>query len=101
GAGFRAWRARPRRARGEAMHAHTLAQSEEIIAQARKEAENLYKESDLRAKDELFQKRNDFNLEMEKGRAEIREQERRLEKREDAAEQKQRELAKKERVVEH
>jgi ribonuclease Y len=94
-------RDRSRRTRGEALHAHAVAQSEEIIAQARKEADNLYKEADLRAKDELFQKRNEFNIEMEKGRAEVREQERRLEKREDAAEQKQRELSKKERVVEH
>src|SRR5262249_43257743 len=94
-------RDRAPRARGESLHAHALAQSDDIIAQARKEADNLYKEADLRAKDELFQKRNEFNIEMEKGRAEIREQERRLEKREDAAEQKQRELSKKERIVEH
>ncbi len=78
-----------------------VAQSQEVLAQARKEAENIYKESDLRAKDELFQKRTEFSREMEQGRAEIREQERRLEKREDAIEQTQRDLSKKERALEH
>src|SRR5262245_56642147 len=56
----------------------------EITEQARKEADNLRKEAELKAKDELFKKREDFNREMEHGRAELREQERRLEKREDS-----------------
>ena len=85
----------------KAQHQHLLAQGQEILAQARKESENLYKEADLRAKDELFQKRAEFSREMEQGRAEIREQERRLEKREDAIEQQQRDLSKKERAADH
>src|SRR5262249_28856152 len=62
--------------------------SNDIIAQARKEAENTVKEAELKAKDELFKKREDFNREVEKGRGELRDQERRLEKREDLLEQK-------------
>jgi ribonuclease Y len=94
-------RERARARFGKAQSEQAIARSEEVLAQARKEAENLYKEADLRAKDELFQKRSEFNRETEQGRAELREQERRLEKREDAVEQKHREQAKKERSLEH
>src|SRR5712692_398610 len=55
----------------------------DLAAQARREAENIIKDSELKAKDELFKKREEFNREMEKARGEIRDQERRLEKRED------------------
>jgi ribonuclease Y len=85
----------------KAQHDHLLVQGQEILAQARKEAENLYKEADLRAKDELFQKRAEFSREMEQARAEMREHERRLEKREDALENQQRDVAKKERAADH
>ena len=49
----------------------TSAQSRvgEITTQARREAENILKESELKAKDELFHKREEFNREMEKARA--------------------------------
>lgn len=85
----------------KANHDRLVTQSQEILAQARKESENLYKEADLRAKDELFQKRAEFSREMEQARAELREHERRLEKREDGIEQQQRDLSKKERAAEH
>jgi ribonuclease Y len=78
---------------------NTQSRVTEITANAKKEADNIRKESELRAKDELFQKREEFNREMEKGRNELREQERRLEKREDSIEQKQQILLKKERNV--
>src|SRR5262245_5589994 len=61
----------------------------EITQQARKEAENILKAADLESKDELFRKREEFNREMEQLRGEQREQERRLEKREDGLDQKQ------------
>ncbi|MFL5342822.1 MAG: ribonuclease Y, partial [Gemmataceae bacterium] len=86
---------------GQDQSAQIIARSEEVLTQARKEADNIYKEADLRAKDELFQKRTEFNREMELAKAELRDQERRLEKREDAVEQKQRDQAKKERSLEH
>jgi ribonuclease Y len=75
-------------------------QVEEIAANARKEADNLIKEAELKAKDEVFQKRESFNREQEEGRGKIREQERRLEKREDGIEQREKELGKKERIHE-
>jgi ribonuclease Y len=73
----------------------------EITAQAKREADNIIKDSELRAKDELFRMREEFNREAEKARAEVREQERRLEKREDVLDQKHQAQLKKERAVEH
>jgi ribonucrease Y len=75
-------------------------QVEEIATNARKEADNFIKEAELKAKDEVFHKREAFNRELEEGRGKIREQERRLEKREDGIEQREKELGKKERVHE-
>jgi ribonuclease Y len=72
----------------------------DITAQARREAENILKDSELKAKDEFFKKREDFNREIEKARAEAREQERRLEKREDLLDQKHQAQLKKDRVLE-
>jgi ribonuclease Y len=73
----------------------------EITVHAQKEADNIRKESELKAKDELFQKREEFNREVEKARADMREHERRLEKREDGIEQKHQLQLKKERTLEH
>ena len=73
----------------------------EITAQARKEADNIRKESELRTKDDLIQKREEFNREVEKARAELRDQERRVEKREDSLEQKHQLLLKKERSLDN
>lgn len=73
----------------------------EINQQARLQADNLIKQAELQAKDDLFKKREDFNREMELARNEVREQERRLEKREDAVDQKHQAQQKKERTLEH
>jgi len=73
----------------------------DIIDQAHRDAERLAKDAELKAKDELFQMREAFNREMEQARGELREHERRLEKREDVAEQKHQHLVKKERSLEH
>jgi ribonuclease Y len=73
----------------------------EITTQARKEADNILKESELKAKDELYKKREECNRELEHARGEIRELERRLEKREDSLEQKHQAQLKKERALEH
>jgi ribonuclease Y len=72
-----------------------------VLALANKDAENIRKEAELKAKDELFQKRETFNREMEQIRSELREQERRLEKREDVVDQKHQVQLKKERTLEH
>jgi ribonuclease Y len=74
---------------------------DEIIAQAKAQAENLRKEAELKAKDELFQKREELNRENELERGKLHEQERRLEKREDVLEQKHQVQLKKERVLEN
>jgi ribonuclease Y len=73
----------------------------EISARAEREAENLLKDSELRAKDELFRRREELNREIEQTRAELREQERRLEKREDVIDQKHQLQLKKERTLDH
>jgi ribonuclease Y len=72
---------------------------EELLANARKESENIFKEAELKAKDEFFRQREEFNKEAEEQRNELREQERRLDKREDALDQRQQTQLKKERVL--
>src|SRR5207248_621985 len=52
-------------------------------------------------RDEDFRRREEFNKEVERERAELREQERRLEKREDMLDQKHQSQLKKERSLEH
>jgi ribonuclease Y len=76
-----------------------LGKINEIAAQAKREAENILKDSELKAKDELFKKREEFNREIEKARSEVRDQERRLEKREDVLDQKHEAQLKKDRVL--
>jgi ribonuclease Y len=73
--------------------------AKDTVTQAETQAKNILKEAELRSKDELFQKRDEFNREVEKARAELREQERRLEKREDSLEQKHQLQLKKERTL--
>jgi ribonucrease Y len=73
----------------------------ELILQAEKNAENIVKESELKAKDEIFKKREEFNREADKTRNEQKDQERRLEKKEDLLEQQSENLLKKEKNVQH
>lgn len=84
---------------------HNLGSAEQrarqTIEQAEKQAENIVKEAELKAKDEIFCKREEFNREAELARTEQREQERRLEKREDALEQRHQSQQKKERQLLH
>lgn len=72
----------------------------DITAQARRDSDNLLRESELKAKDELYRKREEFTREMEMARGELREQERRLEKREDGLEQKHQAQLKRDRILE-
>lgn len=73
----------------------------DIVAQSQKEADNLRKEAELKAKDDMFKLREEFNREAEQVRNEQREQERRLEKREDLLEQKHQAQVKKEHSLKH
>jgi ribonuclease Y len=74
---------------------------QEMLEQARQDADRIRKDTELRAKEEAYRLREELNRELEAARTELREQERRVEKREDAAVEKAKELAKKERHVEH
>jgi ribonuclease Y len=96
GAGYAAARFRDR-----FLLSTTQARVSELTTQARKEADNVLKEAELKSKDEVFKKREDFNRETEQARAELREQERRLEKREDTVDQKHHAQLKKEKSLEH
>lgn len=73
----------------------------ELVSQAERNSENIIKEAELKAKDELFKKREEFNAEIDKIRQEQRDLERRLEKREDALEQRHQTQVKKERLLQH
>jgi len=85
-----------RRLESQNLHS-SEARAKELISQAERNAENIVKESELKAKDEFFKKREDFNRESELTRNEQREQERRLEKKEDLLEQQNQNLMKKEK----
>lgn len=74
---------------------------EEIIGQARSEAEIIKKEAEVKSRDELLREREKFNKDIEAKHAVVREQERRLEKKEDALEQKHQAQQKKERELDH
>jgi ribonuclease Y len=77
------------------------ARAKDLVSQAEKNAENIIKESELKAKDEFFKKREEFNREADKTRNEQKDQERRLEKKEDLLEQQSEVLLKKEKHIQH
>ena len=70
-----------------------------LIEESRQEAEKIKKEADLAAKTELFQRREAFEKETQETRMELRQQEKRLSKREDNLERKIELLTKKERYI--
>jgi ribonucrease Y len=74
--------------------------AEEILSDARREADALVKESDLRAKEEILRRREAIEREAEDARKAVRDAERRMEKREDLLDQKLDLINKKEREVE-
>jgi ribonuclease Y len=75
--------------------------AKELISQAEKNAENIVKESELKAKDEFFKMREEFNREADKVRNEQKDEQRRLEKREDTIEQLNQGILKKEKHLQH
>lgn len=81
---------------------HSVRQQSVVLTrQAQEEAEKIKKEAEIKAKDELYQRREEFDRETEQVRGELREQEKRLDKREDSLEEKSQGLHKKERSLEH
>jgi len=89
-----------RRIESQNLHSAEV-RAKELISQAEKNAENILKESELKAKDEFFKRREDFNREAEKSRNDQRDHERRLEKKEDLLEQQTETLLKKEKHLQH
>ncbi|MGH7128722.1 MAG: Rnase Y domain-containing protein, partial [Planctomycetaceae bacterium] len=73
---------------------------DQILGQARKDAENLLKEKELAAKEDLLRRREDMEHELNETRDELREQERRLDKRENVLGEQQEDIIKKERMLE-
>jgi ribonuclease Y len=73
----------------------------ELLDQARQDADRILKDADLRAKDDSLRRRDELARELDAARSEVREIERRAEKREALAVEKAKELAKKDRHVEN
>ena len=70
-----------------------------ILENARRDAERLMKDAEHRAKDETYRRREELNKELDAARVELRDQERRAQKREDAAEDAAKELARKDKQL--
>jgi len=78
----------------------TQAQADEILTQARRDAEALQKEAKVSAKEEAIRVREAFDKQTAQTREELRERERLVTKREDALEAKMETLTRKEKTVE-
>ncbi len=62
--------------------------AEQIIANAKREADTIRRQADLAAKEEVLRRREELDAEVEAARRDLREQERRIEKRSDLLDQK-------------
>jgi ribonuclease Y len=75
-------------------------QRDQILSQARADAETLRKSQDLAAKEDLLKRREALERELGEVRDELRDQERRLDRRDTLLTEQQQDMAKKERMVE-
>ena len=75
------------------------ARGNELVEQARSDADRIVREAELKTRDDAFRRREEIARELDAARAEIRAHERRVDKREDAAEQQQRELTRREKQL--
>ncbi len=73
----------------------------ELLTQAKAQADSIRKEAELKAKDDLLKKQEELTREFDRKVTEVREQERRLEKREDQLEQRNDAQQKKEKEFDH
>jgi ribonuclease Y len=73
---------------------------DEILAQAQRDADNLRKSQELAAKEDLLARREELEKDMNRVRDELRDQERRLDRRETTLDEQQQDIAKKERMLE-
>ncbi|QEL13593.1 ribonuclease Y [Limnoglobus roseus] len=76
------------------------AQAQEILDRATRESERIVKDGELRAKEDTFRRREELTRDIERLRNELRENERRVEKREDFLSDKQKDLNKKDQQLE-
>lgn len=72
---------------------------DEIIEQAKREAENIRRAEELAVKEELLKRREELEAEIQKQRDELREEERKLIRREETIEERQQEFIKRERLL--
>ncbi len=80
-------------------HAASETKLKQLIEVSAKEAEKIKKEAELAAKAELYQRKEAFEKETQETRMELKQQERRLSKRDDNLERKMELLTKKERYI--
>jgi len=80
-------------------HSASEKKLKQLIEESTREAEKVRKEAELSAKAELYQRREAFEKETQETRMELKQQERRLSKREDNMERKMELLTKKERYI--
>lgn len=73
---------------------------DEILKQAQRDAETVRKQQEISNKEELIARREALEKEMERTRAELRDQEKRLDRRESLLEDQQQDISKKERLLE-
>src|SRR5258708_24471752 len=73
---------------------------DEILAQAQRDAENVRKSQELAGKEDLLARREELEKDMNRVRDELREQERRLDRRETTLDDQQQDIVKKERMLE-
>lgn len=83
-----------------ALRASAYKTREEIVEQARREADNVAKTAELTAKEEGIRRREAIDREINQLRDELRQQERQLDKRESAVKDQQDDISKKERMLE-
>lgn len=76
------------------------ADSNSLINEAKAKAEKIIKDAELLSKEDSFRRKEELNKSFESIRLDLRDQEKRLEKREDAIEDKARDMLKRERLTE-
>lgn len=76
-----------------------LLTKERILKEAQQDGEQMKREMELQAKQDIFRRREEFEAEVRQTRNELRQTERRLEKREDGLDEKDELLSKKERFL--
>ena len=75
-------------------------QAEQIIRKAKDDSDSILRQSEIKAKEDYLKRKEEMNNEFEKTRMDLRDLEKRLEKREDGVEEKLRDMQKRERLTE-